>query len=160
MPKLLTAFLERSRVPNREQLQAAVTDLGFDLFIHVTYRPFQSSGFLPCVLQGRRAGFAIAFDTPGMTLLNFPRLETEIGARDCVITLQWGEDMSDCACALIIAATLAQSFDAIVHYKTDDLICPADRLIGDARAAMQQAETEPADRSPTLLPKRPWWKFW
>jgi len=160
MPSLLTAFLARAQVPDRERLQAAVTDIGFDLFIHVTYRPFHSSGFLPCVLQGKRAGFEIGFDTAGLALVNIPRLKTEIGDRDCAIRLQWGEDMADCACALIIAAALAARCGAIVHYKADDLVCPADRLADDARAAVAESEREPADQSPTLLPKKPWWRFW
>jgi hypothetical protein len=159
MSSLFIAFLERSRVPDRERLQAAVSDLGFDLFIHVTYRPFHSAGFLPCVLNGKRAGFEIGFDTAALALVNIPRLQGQIGDRDSAISLKWGEDMADCACALIIAAALAKRFDGIVHYKKDDLLCTADQLVEDAKAAVQQSESEPI-RSPTLLPKRPWWKFW
>jgi hypothetical protein len=160
MPHELTAFLARDRVPDRERLQAAVTALGFELFIHVTYRPFHSSGFLPCALAGRRAGFEIGFETAGLALTRRSRLAAEIGARDCAISLRWGEEMADCACALAIASALAADFGALVHYQETDQLCPADRLIEDARVAADQARAEPAERSPTLLPKRPWWRFW
>lgn len=68
--------------------------------------------------------------------------------------------MADCACALAIASALAADFGALVHYQETDQLCPADQLIEDARVAADQARAEPAERSPTLLPKRPWWRFW
>ena len=156
----LTAFLAREQVPDRERLQAAVTALGFDLFIHVTYRPFHSSGFLPCALAGRRAGFEIGFETAGLALTRRSRLAEEVGSRDCAISLRWGAEISDCACALVIASALAADFGAIVHYQESDQVCPENRLLEDARVAVDQARAEPAERSPTRLPKRTWWRFW
>lgn len=59
MSQIQTAFIEKSRIPERAQLEDAVRALGFDLPVDEFYRPFDCSGFLPCVLQGKQSEVAI-----------------------------------------------------------------------------------------------------
>jgi hypothetical protein len=161
MAHQLIAFLAETQVPDRERLQAALADLGFDLFIHVTYRPFHSSGFLPCVLKGKRAGFEISFDSAGLALARFPRLRPAAGGRDWAISLRYGEDLFDGACALMCAAALANRCEALVYFALDDRVGGAGQLLGEARAALEEAESAPPQPSPTLLPpKKAWWRRW
>jgi hypothetical protein len=54
-----TAFLEKSRVPDRAKLEEAVSALGFNLTIDEFDKPFECSGFLPCTLNGQESGFEI-----------------------------------------------------------------------------------------------------
>jgi hypothetical protein len=155
-----TAFLEKSRVPDRAKLEEAVRALGFDLAIDEFYRPFDCSGFLPCVLKGAKSGFEIYFESPDETLQSFPRLKEEVGSRDCAITFRWGGDMAECACVLIVSAALAKNFGAVVHYQDDDLLYSAEQLVEEAKGALRAAESTPPRRPPPPPPpKKPWWKF-
>ena len=158
-----TALLDRSRVPDRARLEDAIRALGFDLSIDEFYRPFDCSGFLPCVLEGRKSGFEIYFDSPEETFRSFPRLKEIAAERDCAITFRWGGDMVECACVLIVSGALASSFGAVIHYGPDDLVYSLDQLVAEARRALQFAETEsPQSSEPPSSPpqKKPWWKFW
>jgi len=137
MSLLQTAFIEKSRVPDRGTLEGAVRSLGFDLRIDEFYRPFDCSGFLPCLIKGKKSGFEIYFDSPEETFQNFPHLKEQAGNRDCAITFRWGGDMSECACVLIVSAALATSFDALVHYQDDDLVYSADQLVEEAKRALE-----------------------
>jgi len=151
-----TAYLEKSRVPDRAKLQEAVQALGFDLTIDESYRPFASSGFLPCLLNGRKSGFEIYFESLDELLQRYPRLKSEIGSRGGAISFRWGSDMAECACVLIVSAALARSFGAIVHSEEQDLLYSVDQMVEQAKDAMQSTGPDP----PAPAPKRPWWKRW
>jgi hypothetical protein len=130
-----TAYVLRDNVPDRAALQAAVDALGFDCKIDAFYVPFQCSGFLPCVLAGRKSGFEIYFESAPEVLSDFAHLSESVGSRDVAITFRWGGDMSECACVLIVSAALARTFGAIVHYQNDDMLYSGDQLVEEARAA-------------------------
>ncbi|MBI3408229.1 MAG: hypothetical protein HY040_07720 [Planctomycetes bacterium] len=132
-----TAYVVRAKVPDRTALQAAVDVLGFDCKIDAFYVPFQCSGFLPCVLAGRKSGCEVYFESTAEALSDFPDLAESVGNRDVAITFRWGGDMSECACVLIVSAALAISFGAIVHYQDDDMLYSGEQLAEEARSALQ-----------------------
>jgi hypothetical protein len=137
MSLLQIAFVEKSRVPDRAKLEEAIRALGFDLTIDEFYRPFDCSGFLPCVLKGKKSGFEIYFESPDEALQSFPRLKDEIGSRDCAISFRWGGNMAECACVIIVSAALAKNFGAVVHYQDDDLLSSAEELLEEANAVLK-----------------------
>jgi hypothetical protein len=132
-----TAFLEKASVPDRAQLQGAITALGFDLTVDDFYRPFSCSGFLPCVLKGKKSGFEIYFESSSEADAGFPHLEKEIGQRDCAITFRWGGDMAECVCVLMVSAALAKNFSAVVHYPDDDILYSTDQLLSEVAGSMK-----------------------
>ena len=158
-----TAFLEKSRVPDRAKIEEAIRALEFDLSIDESYQPFVSSGFLPCMLKGKASGFEIYFESADETSNKFPHLKERVGSRDCAIIFRWGGDMGECACVLIVSAALAKGFGAVVHYEDDDLLYSPEQLVEEANAALQAAESKPSrkqrDPSPARK-KKPWWKLW
>jgi hypothetical protein len=158
MSQTQTAFIEKSLVPDRSKLEEAVRALGFDLSIDEFYRPFDCSGFLPCVLEGNQSGFEIDFDSSDELLLRFPNLKDAVGGRDSTISFRWGGDMSECACVMIVAAALAKSFGAVIYYQDDRLLYSTDQVIAEANGALKYAESEPPRRPPTPPPppKKPW----
>jgi hypothetical protein len=158
-----TVLIERFHVPDRAKLEQAVRALGFDVTINDFYKPFDCSGFLPCVLNGRKSGFEIYFDSPEEALQNYPSLQQIAANRNCAMTFRWGGDMGECACVLIVSAALAVSFGAVVHYDPDDLVYSNDKLIAEARQAIEYADIEADENARAPLParrKKPWWKLW
>ncbi len=137
MSLLLSAYLNKSRVPQLAAWQAAIDQLGFDCKLDRSYTPFLSSGFLPCQLIGMATGFEIYFESPVDTLNIQPHLTNIIGTRDTEIILQWGGSMAECACALIVSAALAKEFDAIAYYQDDDLLYSTKQLVEEAAAAFK-----------------------
>jgi hypothetical protein len=104
MARTTTAFLNRSQIPGRPALQAAIKALGFKLTLEEDYVPFASSGYLPCTLDGEDAGFTLRFAA-----------SDEIAGKDSAITLQWGGDPREQASVMMVAAALAHNFDAVVR---------------------------------------------
>jgi len=157
-----TVLIEKSRVPDRDTLQHAVRALGFDLVIDGFYKPFDCSGFLPCVLEGRKSGFEIYFGPTEETFQSFPALRELAAGRDHTITFRWGGDMGECACVLIISAALAASFGGLVHYDPDELLYSSDKLIAEAKQAVDYADVEASESASAPAPppeKKPWWKL-
>src|SRR5260221_10942537 len=111
------AYVERGSVPDRVALQAVIDSAGFDCKLDGSYKPFESQGFLPCILNGQPSGFEIYFEPAAAVLEQFPDLAQMIGSREAAITFRWGGDMAECACVLIVSAALAKDFGAIVHYQ-------------------------------------------
>ncbi len=134
-----TAYLNRRAVPTYQALQTSIDSLGFDCKLDASYTPFQSSGFLPCLLEGRSSGFEIYFESAASQLQNFPHLEQHVGEREAAVTFRWGGSMHECACALIVSAALAKDFGAVVHYHDDDILYSVEQLQAEASAALKHA---------------------
>ena len=133
-----TAYVARRSVPARDALQAAIDLLGFDCKLDSSFVPFQSSGFLPCVLNGQASGFEIGFEDAATIQLDFPQLVPTIGNRDVAISLRWGSDMAECASVLIVSAALAHRFAAVVHCHEDDILYSPKQLVDEAYAALNE----------------------
>ncbi|WP_434130801.1 hypothetical protein [Methylocaldum sp. GT1BB] len=134
MSQSQSVILNRSDVPTREALQEAINGLKFKLSVDESYAPFESSGYLPCTINGEDSGVNIRFDALEPYLARFPNLQAQAGQRDTLITLRSEGDPREDVCVLMIAAALAQNFDAIVHSPKKDVLSPAEKLISQARS--------------------------
>ena len=125
MSNTQAAFLERSRVPTRDQLQAAINALGFDLSLDPEFTPFEDEGFSPCVLLGsEEAGFEIFYDDANALTGGDEELESIAAGRGYSISMVWRGSKKDLACVMIVSCALAKEFDAIISYegeKPEDL---------------------------------------
>lgn len=121
MARTYTAFLMRDHIPQRGALQAAIKALGFKLTLEDNYVPFASSGYLPCTLDGEDAGLTMRFVS-----------SDAIAGKDAAIILQSGGDPREEATVVIIAAALANSFNAVVR-DPDSVEKSADELIAAAK---------------------------
>jgi hypothetical protein len=140
MSLTLTVFLSRELVPGKEEFERAIIALGFSVQIDTSYVPFRSSGFLPCVVGGRKSGFEISFEDSQAALEQLKQIKDAVGARDAAIVFRWGGDMAECASALIVSAALASAFDAVVYSSDDDILCSASELAEEAKSALLMLE--------------------
>ncbi|ARN80992.1 hypothetical protein [Methylocystis bryophila] len=111
MARALSAYLSRDNVPARKPLQQAIDALKLPLKLDSDYVPFETSGYLPCTLDGEDAGFDLRFGDVAedvSTALN-------LGERNVALNLKWGGDPREEAAALIFCAALANDFDAVVQ---------------------------------------------
>lgn len=123
MAQTYTAFLARENIPERTFLQAAIKALGFKLTLEDDYVPLKSSGYLPCTLDGEDAGFTIRF------------IDSQtVAGKNTGMVLKSGGDAREEATILMIAAALANSFNAVVHDK-NNTEKPAVALITAAKEA-------------------------
>jgi hypothetical protein len=135
MARAQSAFLSRTDVPARKELQAALDALGFKVTLDDTYAPFKSSGYLPCTLDGEDSGFTIKFADIGESGELPDPLRAEIGGRDVEISFRWSGDQRELACAMAVGAALSKSFSALIYDPDGRTIVAADELIDKARKA-------------------------
>jgi hypothetical protein len=110
-------FLNSINIPDRDQWQAAIEKLTYDLQLAPEFSPFGDGGFLPCTLNGEKElGFEIAYGTTDECVEEGDPFEKHIGNRSDYISLSWGSSFKDCACALIATLALIKSFDAVTTY--------------------------------------------
>ncbi|GLH81176.1 hypothetical protein SSBR45G_60850 [Bradyrhizobium sp. SSBR45G] len=125
MARVLTAYLKRNDVPTRTALQHAITRLPFALTLDDGYVPLESSGYLPCTLDGEDAGFDLRFTDVA---------EQRADACDVAMTLKWGGDPREEAAALAVCAALATNFGAIVQRDGKQL--SPDHMLEQAKGAL------------------------
>lgn len=162
MSNIQYAFVHRSRVPSRPELQASIHALGFDLQLHADYLPFRNSGFLPMVLDGQEGpGFELEFMTADALTVDDPGLKAIAAGRDHCISMAWHGSMKDLACVLIVSCALVKDFDAVVSYEGEPPE-PLDSLLATAREVLEgeKAAQDQPRGAPALPIKRPWWKLW
>jgi len=98
------AFVQKAKVPSRNEWQAAIDQLGFDLQLFPDLKPFENSGFLPCRINGKDSGFEIYYEPADDLLAAYPDMKEKMGGRDFAISFRWGGEMGECACELIASA--------------------------------------------------------
>jgi len=135
MARTLTAYLARKDVPALVPLQQAVDALNFKLTIDSDYAPFETSGYLPCTLDGEDAGFDLRFKDAG---LDVPAaIQASLAGRDVALTLKWGGDPREEMAALVFCAAMVKSFDAIVREGEVDTLLTFDQVVKKARALLE-----------------------
>jgi len=132
-----TAYISKSKTPNRAQLNTAIQALGLNLVVDDFYVPFACQGFLPCILNGKASGFEIYFESSTEPLIDSPHMKEQIGDRDSAITFRWGGDMSELCCVMIVSAALSISYDSIIHYPDDDIIYTGQQLVDEAKGTFK-----------------------
>src|SRR5271169_5195292 len=116
------AYLNRKDVPARNSLQAAIHQLGFKVALDDSYEPFETSGYLPCTLDGEDAGFDLRFKDVAADLSSTPALQSSMGDRDTAVSCRWGGDPREEVSALIVCAALVRNCDALVQQGDGDAL--------------------------------------
>jgi hypothetical protein len=98
------------------------------------YLPFESSGYLPCTLEGEDSGFNIRFQDVDEAALP-EKVKAEIGDRNIAIAFKWGGDKREFVSVMAVCAALAKNFGAIVHVPDDDLLYSTEDLLAKAKKA-------------------------
>lgn len=142
----LHAFIHKPRVPSPEAWQQAIDHLGFDLKLDPKWIPFESSGFLPCSLNGELSGFEIYYEPAAVIVGAHPEVAMQIDGRDYCISFRWGSRPGEAVCAYISAAALSQAFDAFIYDPQESRLTASDQLIRDAQDILQ---------GPPDVPQRP-----
>lgn len=132
------AFINKTKVPSREQWQEAIDRSGYRLILDPELKPFEDSGFVPCKLNEQESGFEIYYEEIGEYLHAFPHLREEIGKRNYTISFRWGADMAECACVLIASLALTNSFEAVIYYPDDDMIYNGQEIINEIEACLKE----------------------
>lgn len=120
-------------MPARADLQSAIKRLGFDLTLDAAYAPFESSGYLPCTLEGEDAGVDLRFEREAPLPDAAAALADQRGLRTVLIKLKWGGDVREQLSALIVAGALADGFDAWVMEPDQGQVAEGAALLKTAR---------------------------
>ncbi|HEY0584858.1 MAG TPA: hypothetical protein VGD52_01890 [Pseudoduganella sp.] len=111
-------FLKQAAIPSRQDLQAAVDALGFDLKLYPELDFAKDSGFSPCTLGGTPdVGFELYSGEAAEFLDGDEDLLELVGDRDFCISMSWRGSMKDCAAAMIVSCALAKLCDAVISYE-------------------------------------------
>ncbi|ESS67405.1 hypothetical protein MGMO_167c00260 [Methyloglobulus morosus KoM1] len=137
MAKVRTAYLKHEQVPTRMALQDAIKNLRFKLILDDSYTPFECTGYIPCTLDGEDAGVEINFGETDFSALA-PTVKAAIGDRDTTINIRSGADPREIVSAAIIAATLANSFEALIQNQGEDALENAEELLISARSTFRE----------------------
>lgn len=138
MARAQTAYLSRADVPARDALQKAVDGLKLKLVLDDGYVPFESSGYLPCTLDGEDAGFTLRFHDVEADLSKAPVLAAALGGRDVAVDFKWSGDVREEVSAMGVCAALAGSFGALVHDAEKDALLDSAKLLAKAKARLEE----------------------
>jgi len=147
----LLAYLRRHDVPTRDRWQAAIDECGFELRLHEGLQPLESSGFVPCELDGTDSGFEIRFERSPEPLADHP-VHSDMG--DCCVAFSWSSSIDESACALIASYALAKAFGAVVSYE-GGAPWSLERLLVETRECLAEARSELGIRRGTQERERP-----
>lgn len=134
MARALTAYLNRNNVPGRKPLQQAIDALKIPLTLDDGYTPFETSGYLPCTLDGEDAGFDLRFKDVAAEVAS----ALNLGDRDVALSLKWGGDPREEAAAHVFCAALAKNFDALTQTGDANALLSFEQLLSKAKNALAE----------------------
>lgn len=136
MARAYTLYLYRANVPGFGPLQEAVKALKLKVALDGDYKPFETSGYLPCTFDGEDAGFTIRFREIGEDGAKFPALGAALQGRDVAIDIKWSGDVREYVSALAVSAAFAKGFGALVLAGEGDKLLSGDQLVSRVRSEM------------------------
>ena len=75
-------------------------------------------------------------DSVAELVVAYPEIEAIVRSADRVVSLRWGGDLKECACAMGAAAGLIGPGGALIYYPADDMWYELDGLRADFAAAL------------------------
>jgi hypothetical protein len=136
MARAHIAYLARADVPARAPLQAAIDALKLKLTLDDAYAPFETSGYLPCTLNGEDAGFTLKFETAPAE--PSAALAALLAGRDAAMSFRWSGDVREHCAALIVSVALAEKFGALLFDPEKDAAIESKKLLAKARELTEE----------------------
>jgi len=134
MARKLRVYFNAALAPDRAALHAAIKGSGIRLTLDDAYAPFDTTGYLPCTLEGEDAGVDLRFDRDGDWPDTARALAAERGDRQAVAMLAWGGDPREQISAWLLAAALAQTAQGLILDAQRGQLVAADALVKQAKA--------------------------
>jgi len=135
MPRAHSAFIARKDVPARKELQAAIKALKYKVTLDDGYVPFETSGYLPCTLDGEDAGFTIRFQDVGEVPA---AVKEKLEGRDVEISFKWSGDIREVIAALAVSAALVNDFGAIIYDPDADKVVSKSAFLAKAQETAEE----------------------
>ena len=129
----LHIFMQVLRVPNREDWQHTIEQLGFPTVLDLTLDLRRDTGFTPTSYKGKSTGFELYLEPAADVLSSYAHIEPKIDGRDMCVTFRWGSDLTECDAALSAAAALVKLTDGVYFYPDDDILYNVDETIDAVR---------------------------
>jgi len=101
----LKVFIEKSRLPTREDWMEVIAEHGFNLEFSSEFKSSDFQGFLPCKFQGEDVGFEYYYDAIEDTVFN-PQESPEINGKNICISFSSSYEQGDLSSAMIAAGIL------------------------------------------------------
>jgi len=136
MARKLWLCLEATQAPALNALQAQIKAFGFKLTVDEGYAPFETSGYLPCTLEGEDAGVDLRFERDAPLPDAAQALEAERGARRAVAKLAWTGDPREELSALVLALAFAQLTQCMIVDPDKCQLVLTEALMKKARALL------------------------
>jgi hypothetical protein len=133
-------LLKKERLPDAQQWQASIHELGFDVQLTSSLVVVTHSGFLPAKFEGKDSGFEFSLSLAAVIIRTYPEKAAKFAGTDCSANFRWGSDVNDMACALVAAAALTNLSAGVWFYPADDLILDSKGAIEEARNGVAAAE--------------------
>ena len=121
--------IHRTRLPSTDGVAAKAREWGFDLKIDPVDLGTHS-GFLPCTLGGKQAGFEWSLDNDVSIC---EELGISIDDRDCVCVLVTHSDETECQSALVCAASILALTNGVYFDDYDNVDQTPDRILAEVR---------------------------
>lgn len=129
----LHIFMQDSRVPNREDWQHAIEELGFPTILDSSLNLRRDTGFAPTSYRGQPTGFELCLEPTADVLSSYAHMESKVAGRDRCATFRWGNDLTECAAALSAAAALTKLTDGVYFDPDDDVLYNVEEAIEAVR---------------------------
>lgn len=147
------AFLKKSDIPTKTEIEATIQGLGYDFKILDDPEIITELDGLSCSINGHETFFKTYFEQPTEITNDCDWIKPHLTNQDFAISFVWGADFAAGACIGLISIALIDKGQALVYYLDDEMKYSREMLVADIPQFLNELEKQKKKRalSPTEL---------
>jgi hypothetical protein len=128
------AFLQKSMLPKKADLESAIYGLGYSFEFLDEFDNFEGLEGLKCKIKGNETYVEMDQDLAANVLEDYPSFKDRIGDADYAVYFFWGADIAAAAAIAVLSLALIDTCKAVIIYADDDMLYTREMLITDIPA--------------------------
>ncbi|WP_157366863.1 hypothetical protein [Algoriphagus vanfongensis] len=146
------AFLKKSDIPTRTEIEATIQGLGYDFKILDDSENITELDGLSCSINGHETFFETYFEQPSEITKDCEWVKPDLTNQDTAISFIWGADFAAGACIGLISIVLIDKGQALVYYLDDEMKYSREMLIADTPQFLNELAKQ--NRAPSSTDKK------
>ena len=132
------AFLEKSRLPSRKDLETAISRLGYSFVFLEPFDKFEDLHDFACKIKGNETVVEMHHESAAEVLEDYPAFRDKVGAANHAISFHWGSDIAAAAAIAVLSLALIDISNATIIYADDKMQYTREMLVADIPAYLLQ----------------------
>ena len=137
-----TAFLKKTDLPTKSEIEQSIRELGYNFEILDDFESFYGVDGIECTINGQKTFFEIYFNNPNEITVESDFIIKDLTDQDTAVSFIWGADFAAGMSIGLISVVLIDKCQALVYYLDDEIAFTKEMLLSDTSEFLKELKME------------------